>query len=193
MRTSRSVWVIAATLAVAIGVSPAWAGGGCGEAGCCDPGCDGGCSGHRCCACGAACAEPVCCLVKTEKEVVVECYGVKCKDICVPCCGSGCGCTECVTCGQGGCNSLCGVAKAFYGTGKPGCAKPKSVKVLVKYEMTKKVPAYKQEVKYFCGTCAQKYAGRVFLDKARCDQVGGEPAADPRFDQAYNSPPLPPR
>src|SRR3990172_5443885 len=131
MKTLRFACVIAAALAVAVGVSPCRAGGGCDQAGCEIGGRDGGCGGPHCSRCGRHGACAVCCLVKTEKKGKVECYGFECKENCLARCGSQCACTECVTCGPAGCSAISGIAKAYYGTRKPCCGKPKCVKELV--------------------------------------------------------------
>lgn len=97
------------------------------------------------CGCEADCAPcKVCKLVRYEKEVIVTCYGCKYKDICLPGCGSGCTKTECVKAGECNCCDEGGVCKVKYASGKPcSCAKMRTVKELVKYEVTKIVPAYK--------------------------------------------------
>ncbi|MCE9547141.1 MAG: hypothetical protein K8T25_16835 [Planctomycetia bacterium] len=96
-----------------------------------------------CCECGCK----VCKLVKTEKKVTVTCYGAKCKDICIP--GKGCKgelVTECVDCGKDTCTNEPGRARITYSTDEPACGKVRTVKELVKYEVTKKVPSFKWEV-----------------------------------------------
>ena len=90
----------------------------------------------------------VCRLVKKEKKVTVVCYGTKCKDICLPSCGSKCLNVDGVKAGK--CSGVCcnkgGVCKVKYATGEPGCAKLKTVKKLVKYEVTKTVPSWSWEI-----------------------------------------------
>ena len=103
---------------------------GCDCAASCDHGHGGGCCRLEC----------------TTKKITVTCYGCKCKDICLPC-KSKKVCKHCETvgdCGKGGdcCehNPLCCIKWTEW---CPGGAKAKTVKQLVKYEVTKEVPSYK--------------------------------------------------
>jgi hypothetical protein len=180
MRSLHFSWLIA-SLVTAV-VSTSWAGQWHREAavGCASDGCR---SAEVCSHCGCAAARKVCRLIKIEKEITVTCYGVKCEEICVPSPGSDCISAECVVCGDDS-SCRCGekaICKARYATGKPGCAKPKCVKQLVKYELTKKVPAYEWEVVCLCSACS-----------TGCSSDNSEPAAPAEAAQAYDPAPLAP-
>ena len=128
----------------------------------------------RCCAsCGCNDApEKTCHLVKTVKTITITCYGCKCEDFCVP--GRS---KKCMThCEDGACAKSCGCKTACscdhdpdcsfkWTEWIPGCAKMRTKKVLVKYEVTKEVPSYKWVVKAVCAKCcgsgAAKEAGGV--------------------------------
>ena len=77
------------------------------------------------------------------KEVKKVCWDVKCEDVCVPgpscCCGEVCKQDEC------GCWS--------YKIWKPNCGYVKTRKVLVKKEVTRKVPSTKWVVEDVCQHC----------------------------------------
>jgi len=107
---------------------------------------------ESCCPCG----KKTCRLVCTEKTVTVTVYGCKCEDICVPGCGSDCTHSECVEAGNCSCRERPGAGVLTYSTGKPGCARQRSVSKLVKYEVTKKVPAYEWVVEDAGCECGQK-------------------------------------
>ena len=144
---------LAIGLAVLLGVSTStsWA-ADCGCAAAADCGCaqgaDCGCAQGGCDGCGRG---KVCRLVCEEVEVTAECYGTRCADICVPSCGSKCTKTECVKCGTCSCDTTAGRTQVTYPVGKPGCAKVKTVKHLVKYQTTKKVKVWKWHIVDGCG------------------------------------------
>ncbi|MDH3718935.1 MAG: hypothetical protein OES79_12520 [Planctomycetota bacterium] len=150
MKTFYLTSAIALALLLGVSTSNSWAQDcGCAAAaacGCADGACDGGCG-----ACGGCGAGKVCRLVCEEVEVKATCYGVKHKDICVPGCGSKCTNVDCVKCGECSCDTTAGLCKIKYPTGKPGCAKQKAVKELVKYETKKKVKVWKWEIVDGCG------------------------------------------
>lgn len=110
---------------------------------------------------------PDCCrgkvwkLVKKEKTVTVTCYGCKCKEIRLP--GQSCEgelITEKVVCGADSCSVSPGIAKVTYSTDVPGGGRTRTVKQLVKYEVTKKVPSYVWELVDACGDAAPVEQGK---------------------------------
>jgi hypothetical protein len=123
--------------------------------------------GCGCCAgCGCQCpCEMTCHLEKYMKKVTVTCYGCKCQHICIP--GPSCpGCKHCEGCcdGQCGCDGGCDCdcnhrpdCHLIWRDWCPsGCATPIAPKLLVKYEVTKEIPAYKWVVQPLCCHCAEK-------------------------------------
>lgn len=120
--------------------------------------------------CGRPACGKVCELVCEEATLVVACYGCECDTICVPgpskpgckhcvtaCCGAN-GC--CTACGDAGCNGGCqGSAPKCEFCWRDwiacGCAKPRTVKVLTKYEAERTICSYHWEVVdgCACGGC----------------------------------------
>jgi|SRR4051794_33120349 hypothetical protein len=96
-----------------------------------------------CCAC------KVCKLVCEQKKLTVTCYGCKCKDICIP--GrSQDGCKHCATC-SGASAAKCGECPpkcefCWRDWCPCGCAEPRTIHLLTKYQAEKKVPWYHWEV-----------------------------------------------
>jgi hypothetical protein len=112
-----------------------------------------------------------------KKKVTVTCYGCKCNHICIP--GPSCpGCKHCEGCCDGGCEGQCAGGCAGGGCAEGGCdgdcnhrpdchliwrdwcpsecATPICAKQLVKYEVTKEIPAYHWVVQPMCSHCAEK-------------------------------------
>ena len=147
--------------------------------------------GNGCCSrCGVRdddCGK-VCRLVKTEKELLVNCWASECKDFCVagpstrgckncePACqdgkgnGKGDG-KDCGACdgkgskGSKGCQE-CGFIGDGLGNQKfvwydwiPGCARLHSKKTLLRKTSVKLVPAYKWVLEDLCGKCDSKVKG----------------------------------
>ena len=153
MKTLYLTSAMALALVLSVDTSTSWSQDcGCAAAADCGcaTGCDSGCDAGGCDACGAG---KVCRLVCKEVEVKTTCYGAKCKDICVPKCGSKCVNVDCIKCGVCSCDgsTTAGLCKVKYPTGKPGCAKVKTVKQLVKFETTKKVNNWTWEMVDGCG------------------------------------------
>jgi hypothetical protein len=98
---------------------------------------------HACCGC------KVCKLVCEQKKLTVTCYGCKCKDICIP--GrSQDGCKHCATC-SGGSAAKCGECPpkcefCWRDWCPCGCAEPRTIHVLTKYQAEKKIAWYHWEV-----------------------------------------------
>jgi hypothetical protein len=91
----------------------------------------------------------VCKLVCDETTLTVTCYDCECDQICVP--GpSQQGCKHCATmhCGENGCAKC---EFCWYDWCASGCALPRTVKVLKKYETQRKVCSYHWEVVDGCG------------------------------------------
>jgi hypothetical protein len=105
----------------------------------------------------------VCQLVCGTKKLTATCYGSECKDICVP--GrSRQGCKHCVTtcgscegegtdCAESGCRCCPSCQPmppkcefCWYDWFACGCARPRTVKVLTKYQAEKEIPWYHWEV-----------------------------------------------
>lgn len=101
-------------------------------------------AGPLCCRCGCPdnCCK-VCRPVPDTKEVKKVCWDVKCEDICIP--GRSCCCGE--VCKQDECG--CWTYKIW----KPNCGHVKTRKVLVKKEVTRKVPSTKWVVEDVCQHC----------------------------------------
>lgn len=101
-------------------------------------------AGPLCCRCGCPdnCCK-VCRPVPDTKEVKKVCWDVKCEDVCVP--GRSCCCGE--VCKQDECG--CWTYKIW----KPNCGYVKTRKVLVKKEVTRKVPSTKWVVEDVCQHC----------------------------------------
>jgi hypothetical protein len=115
-----------------------------------------------CCGCQNEC-EMTCHLVKYMKKVTVTCYGCKCQHICLP--SPSCpGCEHCEGCCDGQCGAGCGCdcnhrpdCHLIWRDWCPGeCATPLTAKQLVKYEVTKEIPAYRWEAVPMCAGCAEK-------------------------------------
>jgi hypothetical protein len=129
-------------------------------------------AGDCCCAgCGCQCpCEMTCHLECYKKKVTVTCYGCKCQHICLPgpscpgckhcegCCDGQCGCNG--QCGDGGCDGDCNHRPDCHLIWRDwcpsDCATPICTKQLVKYEVTKEIPAYKWVVQPLCSHCAEK-------------------------------------
>jgi hypothetical protein len=103
-----------------------------------------------------SCSHCGCCLRKvvrmecTTKEVVEHCYDCKCEDFALlgPSKKYHVPCAACDGCCDQGCGHQDHVVW------QPGhCGKPRTRKALVKYELVKKVPAYKCVVEYVCDRC----------------------------------------
>jgi hypothetical protein len=112
----------------------------------------------------------VCKLVCEKKKLTAICYGCKCNEICIPA-PSRQGCKHCATC-YGDC--VCDPCAACQDAGPKcdfcwydwfacGCAKPRSVRVLTKYQAEKEICWYHWEV----------------VDAACCDCVGKNSATVP--------------
>ena len=110
---------------------------------------------YGCCtrpACGKVCK-----LVCETKKLTVFGYGCECKDICIP--GPSLpGCKHCCTicCGECGGNCCCQEEPAklefcWRDWCACGCAKPRTVKVLTKYQAEKEICWYHWEVVDACG------------------------------------------
>src|SRR5262245_13940383 len=123
----------------------------------------------------------VCKLVCEKKKLTAFGYGYECKDICIPC-PSQCGCKHCdVCCGECKCEDNCGCCCTPAGPACKfcwrdwfacGCAQPRTVKVLTKYQCEKKIDWYHWEV-VDAGCCDGINC---------CDTVGANaatPAANP--------------
>ena len=113
----------------------------------------------------------VCKLVCGTKKLTATCYGSECKDICIPS-PSRQGCKHCATCcGKYECDAECPTTECCEVCGTPaghccpscqpmppkcefclydwfacGCARPRTVKVLTKYQAEKEIPWYHWEV-----------------------------------------------
>ncbi|NIL96325.1 MAG: hypothetical protein GTO53_03050 [Planctomycetales bacterium] len=151
MKTFSLTLAMALALLLGLSASKGWT-QNCGGAAAADCGsARGGCDDGGCCdGCGRG---KVCRLVCKEVEVTAVCYGTRCQKICVPGCGSKCVNADCVKCGTCSCDTTAGLCKIKYPTGKPGCARQKTVKRLVKYETKKKVKVWSWEIVDGCG-CA---------------------------------------
>jgi hypothetical protein len=103
--------------------------------------------------------QKVCRLVPDEKKVTKTHYDVKCEDICLPGRSHKCGC-EWI----------------------PSCGKVKTVKKLVKVDVTKKVPSFKCVVETICCDCCQRLAAAEDQDtvEAPKSQLAKRILADPQ-------------
>jgi hypothetical protein len=124
-----------------------------------------------CCHCGGGCKVRKMCRLVCETEVIKDyCYGCECEDFCIPdhakrgclhcdgCCGE---LEDCDCCSQ---RPWC---KLEWFNWCPTCAKPKCVKKLVKYEISREVPSYKWVVETVCEGCCQECG-----DYQPCDAEG---------------------
>ena len=106
--------------------------------------------------CGRPACGKVCRLVCDTTTLTDVAYGCECKQICIP--GpSRSGCKQCETrCGCDGAVQGCPpkFEFAWYDWLSCGCARPRSVRVLTKFQAEKKIPSYHWEVVDACG-CAE--------------------------------------
>jgi len=147
-----------------------------------------------CCNCGNHHGvRKVCRLVCDTKEISTYCYGCKCEDICLP--GKSCrGClhSDCV-CGEDCPEDCCDhrpLCHLEWFDWKPSCAKVRTVKKLVKYELTREIPSWKWVVEEVCCDCCPQdccepgmYPGDPEIEVA--------PPAGP--DAPFDEAPLPPQ
>jgi hypothetical protein len=148
-------------------------------------------AGDCCACCGCQCpCEMTCHLVKYMKKVTVNCYGCKCNDFCIP--GPSCpGCKHCEGCCDCGCEPKCGCDSECnqkpdchlnWRDWCPTCACPHTAKQLVKYEVTKEIPAYKWVTEPLCCGCAEK---------AKADDKNVPAPAPPAPQKSADVPPSP--
>jgi hypothetical protein len=160
------------------------------------------------------CGRPACgkiCQLKCEtKKLTSTCYGCECKDICLPgpsqrgckhcmkCCGEcedggpGC-CSTCNNCGACGCCPSCQSEPpkckfCWYDWFACGCAAPRTVKVLTKYEAKHEICWYHWEVvdAACCDGCEEPLAEPV-KEKATSNQEQFERPAYPRPPRSISS------
>ena len=127
----------------------------------------------------------VCQLVREKKKLTVYCYGYDCKEICLP--GpSRVGCKRCETCcDQAKCEPGCEPCGPCCQPQQPackfywrdwfacGCAAPRTVKVLTKYQVEKKIDWYHWKVVDAVGCGCAACCGT-----AGCDDVTDANSAD---------------
>jgi hypothetical protein len=130
-----------------------------------------------CCQCGG-CTRKVCKLVCEEKEIKDTCYGCECDAVCLPGCSKrGCLHRECVCGTEGCCGDCCGdscdqaphCVLEWFDWCPSRCAHLRHVNKLVKYEVSKKVCAYKWVVEEVCDNCCGNGCGNGCCDSGCCD------------------------
>jgi hypothetical protein len=125
-----------------------------------------------CCHCGGGCGVRKVCRLVCESEVIKDyCYGCECEDFCIPGCAKR-GCLHCDGCCGELENCDCCDQRPWcrleWFNWCPTCAQPKSVKKLVKYEISREVPRHKWVVETVCEGCCQEHGGYHPCDAEGC-------------------------
>jgi len=130
----------------------------------------------------------VCKLVCEKKKLTAICYGCECKEICIPA-ASRQGCKHCATC-YGDCTAEdCSDCQdhppkcefCWRDWFACGCAKPRTVKVLTKYQAEKEICWYHWEVvDAACCDCVSKNSATLPGEKNAGGPIGSDQTADAR-------------
>jgi hypothetical protein len=152
----------------------------------------------------------VCKLVCETKTITAVCYGCECTEICIPshsrrgckhcesccgedcydesCCGDACGNCECGGRGCLSCQNKGPECKfCWYDWVACGCAKPRTVKVLTKYEAEKEIRWYHWEVVDAAEWYEEELPAEETAEETAAD--GANPSTNPVVDQIYKPAP----
>jgi hypothetical protein len=151
----------------------------------------------------------VCKLVCETKKITAVCYGCECTEICIPshsrrgckhcesccgeecynesCCGDACANCECEGRGCLSCQDKGPECKfCWYDWVACGCAKPRTVKVLTKYEAEKEISWYHWEVVDAAKCYEEELPAEETAEETAADDA---PSTNPVVDQIYKPAP----